>query len=133
MDSLDYLVIGTITADVMGSGLVPGGTVTYSGRTAQALGLETAVLTTAGPEIDMEAWLPGMAVHTVLADETTTFTNAYSETGRIQTIHGVADNIMRSDLPADWPEPAGVPPRACSSPGRWSRVRPATRRCCHWC
>ena len=108
MDSLDYLVIGTITADVMDSGLVPGGTVTYSGRTAQALGLTTAVLTTAGPEIDTEAWLPGMVVHTVLAEETTTFTNVYAETGRMQTIHGVADNITRADLPAEWPEPAIV-------------------------
>ena len=108
MDTLDYLVIGTITADLSPAGPVPGGTVTYSGRTAAALGLQTAVLTTAGPEVNMAAWLPGLSVTTVPAAETTTFTNAYAATGRIQTIHKLASPLRVADLPADWSEPAIV-------------------------
>ena len=39
--SIDYLVIGHITADLTPDGTVVGGTVAYSGRTAHQLGLMT--------------------------------------------------------------------------------------------
>jgi 1D-myo-inositol 3-kinase len=113
MASIDYLAIGHITQDIVGDSLVgdrlvTGGTVAYSGRMAAALGCRTAVLSSAAPDFDWAAALPGIEVAAVPADRTTTFQNVYAENGRIQTLHARANPIGSGDVPANWQQAAIV-------------------------
>lgn len=98
----DYLIIGHVTHDLTPAGITTGGTVAYSGLAAHALGCRTFVVTSAGPDFDPAAELPGLHVHTVPAAETTTFENIYTAAGRRQLIHRRAAQIEMADIPADW-------------------------------
>ena len=51
-DPIDYLAIGHITQDLTDSGTRIGGTVTFSGLTAQKLGLKVGIVTSCNPEIE---------------------------------------------------------------------------------
>ncbi|MFW6062904.1 MAG: PfkB family carbohydrate kinase [Chloroflexota bacterium] len=99
---IDYLAIGHITRDLAADGYTIGGTVAYSGRTARALGCRTAVLTSAGPEFDVQKALPDVAVELVPAAETTTFENVYLPSGRRQVVHGVAAPLTPTVVPPAW-------------------------------
>ena len=92
----------------VGDRLVTGGTVAYSGRMAAALGCRTAVLSSAAPDFDWAAALPGIEVAVVPADRTTTFQNIYDENGRVQTLHARANSIGSADVPANWQQAAIV-------------------------
>lgn len=85
-----------------------GGTVTYAGRTAHALGLNTAALTSAAPDMALAQVLPGIAVHCLPAAATTTFENRYEASGRQQIIRAVANRMGPGDVPAAWREAAIV-------------------------
>lgn len=98
----EYLVIGHISHDLTPEGPVAGGTVSFSGRTAQALGCRTAVLTSAGSDFDFASALPGIDVLSVAAEHTTTFENVYTAAGRIQTIYGLAAPLTAQHVPAAW-------------------------------
>jgi sugar/nucleoside kinase (ribokinase family) len=123
MSEIDYLAIGHITEDIVPTAIVPtaivptaivptgrvtGGTVAYAGRTAQVLGCRTAVLTSAAATLDWAAALPGIQVKVIPAAETTTFHNIYTDEGRIQYLHGRANNLRVTDLPSTWQQPAVV-------------------------
>ena len=99
---INYLVIGHITADLTPTGTTVGGTVAYSGRTAQTLGCNTAVLSSAATDYAWEQALPGIQVHAVAAEYTSTFSNIYRENGRQQILHDVAAPLTKADVPADW-------------------------------
>jgi sugar/nucleoside kinase (ribokinase family) len=99
---IDYLVIGHITADLTPTGTLVGGTVAYSGRTAQVLGCETAVLSSAAADYDWQQALPGIEVQAIPAEHTSTFENIYTANGRRQIIHSVAAPITKADVPAAW-------------------------------
>ena len=99
---IDYLVIGHITADLTPSGTLVGGTVAYSGRTAQVLGCKTAVLSSADAAYDWQQALPDIQVQAVQAEHTSTFENIYTAKGRRQIIHSVAAPITKADVPSDW-------------------------------
>lgn len=105
---IDYLVIGHITADLTPTGTLVGGTVAYSGRTAQALGCETAVLSSAAANYDWAGALPGIQVQAIPATHTSTFENIYTANGRQQIIHSVAAPITKADVPLDWQRAAIV-------------------------
>lgn len=94
----DYLVIGYICHDVTPDGRVTGGTAAYSARTAQVLGCETAVLTSCAAEDDWQGDLPGVTIERVIASVTTTFENVYTDAGRIQYIHALADRLLLEHL-----------------------------------
>lgn len=98
----DYLVIGHIARDVTPSGQVTGGTVAYAAATAQALGCRTAVLTSAGPDFNAQAALPGIAVTSVPAAQTTTFRNRYEGDDRQQHLLQRAAYLQPWHLPDDW-------------------------------
>ncbi len=100
--SIDYLVIGHITADLTPNGTVVGGTVAYSGRTAHQLGCKTAVLTSAVSDYNWEGTLPNIRVKNIPAESTSTFSNIYTEDGRYQIIHAVANPIKAVDVPKAW-------------------------------
>lgn len=108
MEQIDYLVIGHITCDLALNESRVGGTVSYAGQIAHALGCQTAVLTSCAAEYGGLQALGDLQVHVVAAAATTTFENVYTPDGRIQTIHAVADAISVEDLPADWNRPAVV-------------------------
>jgi sugar/nucleoside kinase (ribokinase family) len=99
---IDYLVVGHVTHDLNPNGPVAGGTVTYSSRVAQALGCRTAVVTSAARDLDLDQIFPGMVIIRVPAAKTTTFENVYSDRGRKQFIHSVAEKITVEHIPEDW-------------------------------
>lgn len=99
---IDYLVVGHICRDLTGTGSHVGGSVAYAGRTAAVLGARTAAVTSAAADYDLAQALPGVAVHTVAAAETTTFRNEETANGRRQTIHGRAHPLDGADVPPEW-------------------------------
>jgi 1D-myo-inositol 3-kinase len=120
---VDYLLIGHVCQDVAPSPVQDayqrsytfGGTVTYSGRTAKALGLRVAVVTSASADFALNAALPGIETWRVPAAETTTFENRYHDGHRTQTLHARAEDLDINSVPAEWRRPAVVhlAPLAC--------------------
>jgi sugar/nucleoside kinase (ribokinase family) len=105
---IDYLVIGHISLDITPSGIMPGGTAVYSARAAQALGCRTAVLTSTTPDFDLEGTFPGIIVHNIPSKQPTKFENIYTDDGRQQKIHSVANTIYVEDMPEHWQRAAIV-------------------------
>jgi hypothetical protein len=83
---IDYLVIGHVTEDQWPEGPTPGGTVTYSSRTARAFVPAVSVLTAAGASLDTATAFPNIDVHRMDAPRTTHFSNLYTPFGRVQTV-----------------------------------------------
>lgn len=108
MKKIDYLAIGHITQDVTPAGNLVGGTVSYSGRAAQALGCKTAVLTSCQPDYAGLAELAGLTVEVIPSAHTSTFENIYGANGRTQMLHTPADPILAHHLPVDWLDTAVV-------------------------
>jgi hypothetical protein len=101
--TIDYLLIGHITADIVPEGRAIGGTVSYAVRTAHAFGLRIGVLTSAAHnEPLLEELRPYAEIIHIPADDTTTFENIYKPEGRIQYIRGVAAPLVPSLLPLAW-------------------------------
>jgi sugar/nucleoside kinase (ribokinase family) len=103
LEPIDYLIIGHLTRDLLPNGSVLGGTAAYSSLTARALGLRVGVLTScedcyAMPELDQA----GIRVVGFHADETTTFENIQTPTGRVQILHHVAPSLDFSMVPEPW-------------------------------
>lgn len=99
---IDYLLVGHVTQDLTPEGAVPGGTVTFSAHTGQALGCRVAVLTSSGPDFDLSAALGEVPVVSIPARQTTTFENIYTAAGRQQYIHGRAEVLTARHVPAAW-------------------------------
>ena len=99
---LDYLVIGHVTRDRGHDGFTIGGTVSYAGRTARALGCRVGILTSASNDIDLGQALGGILVARIPAAETTTFENSYTAEGRHQLLHSVAEPLNPEAVPPDW-------------------------------
>ena len=88
-----YLAIGHVCKDITPDGWTFGGTVTFAGRTARAIGCETHVITSTGPDIDPRVALPDIDVISSPADRTTTFENRYTSAGRQQLLHSTANRL----------------------------------------
>ena len=103
---IEYLTIGHIANDVEPGGdpthYKVGGTVAYSGQTAYALGLSTAIVTSAAADFDFDKAVAGITVHNIVAPETTVFENVYKESGRYQIIHHQAAKILAEHIPPAW-------------------------------
>jgi sugar/nucleoside kinase (ribokinase family) len=104
MPSPDYLVIGHVAKDIAPDGHTIGGTVTYSAVTAQRLGLQAAIVTAADAQFgaEVQAALPGVAVHARQSAQSTTFQNTYTDGGRVQSLLGHADCLALGDVPEAW-------------------------------
>ncbi|MCB9452050.1 MAG: hypothetical protein H6672_11470 [Anaerolineaceae bacterium] len=102
--SLDYLLIGHLTADLTPEGRLLGGTVSYAARLLHSFGLTSGVLTSAAPNEPLLAQLQPYTdhLHVLPGESTSTFENVYTSSGRIQFIRGVADKITSADIPAAW-------------------------------
>ncbi len=98
----DYVLIGHVTRDVVGDGYVIGGTVTYAGLTARALGRSVGAVTSVGPEVDLRRELPGLQFQIRPSPVTTTFENVYHGGHRQQWIRAVAGSLDPALVPAGW-------------------------------
>ena len=107
-NAIDYLLIGHVTEDLQSDEtIVLGGTVTYSGLTARALGHQPAIITSCSKETPLQA-LEDFPIHIVPSAKTTQFRNTPSENGRIQHLYSQAIKITADDLPGNWTNPAIV-------------------------
>lgn len=88
-----YLVIGHVCKDLTSDGWVFGGTVTFATLTARTIGCDTHVITSTGPDLDPRVVLGDADIVNSPAERSTTFENVYTEQGRIQTLHAVANRL----------------------------------------
>jgi hypothetical protein len=98
----DYVVVGPVTRDLFEGRYVPGGTVTYAGLTARALGKRVGAVTSHGPELRLEEVLPGVVSRVRPAANTTTFENVYRAGNRQQWLRAVAAPLDAALIPIDW-------------------------------
>lgn len=98
----DYVLVGHVTADLTPQGRVAGGTVSYAARTASAFGWRVAIVTSSiADEPLLEMLRPYAELHVVPAEETSTFENIYSASGRTQYIRARANTLRAEDIPAE--------------------------------
>jgi sugar/nucleoside kinase (ribokinase family) len=105
---LRYLLIGHVTQDVLPSGeKTLGGTVTYSARTALALGCRVGIVTSTAPDLDLGPALAaaGADIARQPSAVTSTFENRYTASGREQLVHAVAAPLDYCAVPAAWRAP----------------------------
>lgn len=98
----DYLVIGTITKDLVGDGFEIGGTVTYAAVTASRLGKRSAIVTSAEPDLVLPDVLADVQVSRLPSQATTTFRNVYVDGTREQYISAFSDPIGPDAIPTEW-------------------------------
>jgi sugar/nucleoside kinase (ribokinase family) len=96
------LIAGHIVKDVTADGWRPGGGVLYAAAQASRLGLDVAVVTACGPEIDTAALLPGVAWHILPSEATTTFDNEYRDGARRQRLLAQGRSINLDAAPKGW-------------------------------
>jgi sugar/nucleoside kinase (ribokinase family) len=103
----ELLVVGHVVQDLPsgegdGEGWRPGGAAVYCSLLAQRLGLRTAVLTAAAPDLPVEEILPGIEVVRVPSPASTQIRNVYTDEGRVQYIPQRAEPIDAAALPEAW-------------------------------
>jgi sugar/nucleoside kinase (ribokinase family) len=105
----DFVVVGHVCQDILpDGGLGLGGSVSYAATTAQRLGRHVAVVTSAGPELDVAQALPGIQLACHPSAATTVFENIYLNGGRKQILHQRANVLTCAQIPADWRRSAVV-------------------------
>lgn len=95
--SLEYLVIGHLTADLTDKGIRLGGTAAFSGLTASALGLRTGIITSHAPDLDI-APLQTLWMVTKASKVTTTFKNISDGKTRTQYLYHIAERLTIKDI-----------------------------------
>ena len=104
----EFLVIGHAVQDLLSeedhASWRLGGAAVYASVLARNLGLRTAVLTSAGSEMDLAGALPGIEVVCVPSAASTQFRNVYGTDGRRQFIPRRAAPITVEHLPGEWRE-----------------------------
>ena len=101
--SPDVVVIGHVCLDILpDGGLGLGGSVSYAATTARRLGRRVGVVTSAGPELDIEQALPDTEIVCQPSDATTMFENIYFDGGRRQILHQRAKVITCEQIPRSW-------------------------------
>lgn len=101
----DFLTIGHISRDLSLCSQSLGGTATFGSITAKRLGLNSAIITSMGPEVDTETLnssFSNIPIHITPANVTTTFSNIYNPTTRIQFIQEIAAPIRFTNVPCEW-------------------------------
>ncbi|HNN12195.1 MAG TPA: PfkB family carbohydrate kinase [Anaerolineales bacterium] len=101
LQPVDYLLIGHVAVDLTPTGKQLGGTVSYSGLTAGAMGMRVGMVTSAGSDAPL-AGLEGIQIYNVPTGQSTVFENVKTEQGRKQTLHHQAARITFADVPEIW-------------------------------
>ena len=99
--AIDYLVIGHAARDLAPSGPRLGGTVAFAGLSARALGYRPALVTSAGPDLDLSP-LDGLPRVCSTAESSTTFENRYAGGRRSQRLLARADGLSEEMIPDAW-------------------------------
>ncbi|HOC23557.1 MAG TPA: hypothetical protein PKH38_04635, partial [Anaerolineaceae bacterium] len=99
---IDYLIVGHVTQDLIDDhSWRLGGTASYAGLTAAALGHQVGVLTSCSPELDLAA-LKNIQVSIIPSEHNTTFRNLQTETGRQQLLFHRAQPLTAEMVPEAW-------------------------------
>src|SRR5438552_1206075 len=99
----NYLLIGHIAHDETPSGAKLGGTVSYSGSAAAALGANVAIVTSARKDDVVLTELPAHAqIHLIEAPDSTVFVNTYIGDVRKQMIRSRALPLSLAAIPDAW-------------------------------
>ena len=101
LQPVDCLIVGHIAADITPTGVLLGGTVSYAGLTARALGVRVGIVTSSGEDAPLQA-LDGIPIVNVPAEHSTTFENIKTENGRRQILHHIAAPILLNHIPQVW-------------------------------
>ncbi len=101
LQPVDYLIVGHVAADITPTGAQLGGTVSYSGLTARALGLRVGIVTSFGADAPLGA-LDGIPMVNVPAEHSTTFENIKTPSGRKQILHHQAAPLLLEHIPQVW-------------------------------
>ncbi|QPC80746.1 hypothetical protein G4Y79_13595 [Phototrophicus methaneseepsis] len=104
MATIDYLLLGHITADIAPEGRTLGGTVSYAAPIASQFDHQVGILTSAAPDEPLLFQLMDAATLSVrVAKATTTFENIYPpNASRIQYVHALASKLTYEDIPSGW-------------------------------
>ncbi len=97
-EPIDYLVIGHLTSDLVVSGTRLGGTTAFSGLTANALGLNTGIITSFSKGLDTSA-IEKIWIKNKISNETSTFKNLSNGSTRRQFLYHKAEKILPRDIP----------------------------------
>jgi sugar/nucleoside kinase (ribokinase family) len=97
----DFLVLGHLSLDQTPTGPTLGGTAAYAALTARALARRPAIVTAAGPDLDLSP-LAGIPVHRSASPQSTTFLNEYSGSGRRQRLLARAASLGPESIPVAW-------------------------------
>lgn len=101
--TIDYLILGHMTADIVPNDRWLGGTVSYAAPAAKAFGRQVGIVTSARDDDPLLAELrQNSEVVNIPADVTTTFENVYKTEGRVQYLHKIARPILFEDIPEAW-------------------------------
>lgn len=96
------LIVGHVTHDRLGSGLVPGGSVYYAGEVYRRLGADVRICAAVGTDFQFDHWLARTPHRVARRGETTVFTNLYPPGhARIQLLGAVAPPVTPEGLPDD--------------------------------
>ena len=103
-NSIDYLMLGSITRDVSASGKYSlGGTASYSGLMANTLGSRVGIVSSMSADLNL---LPleknGILVARQHSDVTTEYQNIYTDAGRVQYLRKRASSLTFDSVPARW-------------------------------
>jgi len=99
----DYLLIGHVTHDETLDGPMLGGTVSYAGITANALGANVALVTSANPDDTVLASIPSrINMHLIETPQSTVFINRYVGDVRRQILRSRAADLSWHDIPDKW-------------------------------
>lgn len=98
---LDYLLIGHVSADLVGERIRLGGTVAYAGLTARALGCNVGVVTAAAAGLDLSP-LASLSLFVHPSPHSTSFENRATPHGREQVLHRRAAPLTIAQVPESW-------------------------------
>ena len=102
----DFLVIGHAVQDLPAEGSsLPwrlGGAVSYASTLARKFGLRAGVLTSAGPDMDLDTLLPGVEWVLVPSERSTQIRNMYEGGRRRQQMPQKAAPLTAAHLPVVW-------------------------------
>lgn len=102
-EPIEYLLIGHIAHDETPQGPKLGGTMSYAGSAANALGARVGIVTSARKyEVVLGSLPQNIQVHLIEARESTVFVNTYVNAKRRQVLKHRAATLSLDDVPESW-------------------------------
>ena len=101
--AIDILLIGHMTVDLVPGGRTLGGTIAYAAPTYAAFGHKVGIVTSAAcGEPLIGQLLPYGEVSLRPAEQSLTYENVYSDSGRTQFVRATANFLRYGDVPVGW-------------------------------